>query len=65
MWGIGWRFATAGSVAEGKCPGLSESFGNCNLCVCMCVYVCTYAYIYVFMYIIVVLLHRFSSKSMF
>ena len=28
VWGIGWHFTTAGSVAEGKCPGLSESSGN-------------------------------------
>ena len=28
VWGIEWQFTTAGSVGEGKCPGLSESSGN-------------------------------------
>ena len=28
VWGIEWQFTAAGSVAEGKCPGLSESSGN-------------------------------------
>ena len=28
VWDIEWHFTAAGSVAEGKCPGLSESSGN-------------------------------------
>ena len=51
VWGIEWHFTKAGVVAKGKCPGLSESSGNCNLY--MYVYVCMYVHIYICVYICV------------
>ena len=43
-WDIEWQFTTAGSVAVGKCPGLSESSGNVmqsvfDICMRACMYV--------------------------
>ena len=51
VWGTEWHFTTAGSVAEGKCPGLSESSGN---------FICMYI-MYVHHTLPIVCPYRFSS----
>lgn len=38
-WNIEWQFATTGSVAEGKCPGLSKSSGNIMNLILKCIHI--------------------------